>query len=195
MLIKTLKALPNYFFICLFLLCCHQSSFAGKLDVYWGYFNVSAETATAKGSASAPGAYKFSYITDFFLHNLELEIGYTLLMSNTFGGDLVYGVESGLFYYPLTTSSVFQGKTENATLTLNSLWRPFIGLSFHQRQAQSTNSGYAGFGVSFGFERALSYNFDFKFLLRHAFLSGPKASTAQETVGLIGVTIPFAMGK
>lgn len=169
-------------------------SMAGKLDLFAGFFNLEAETSTQKGSASALGAYKVAYATPMFTDSLELSLGYTLLMSNTVGGDLVYGVEAAAVYYPLTPSSSFVGQSDNAVLELNAIWRPLVGLSFNQRQAQSTNSGYAGFGVILGAERSLDLNFDLKMMFRYTFLSGPKSATANETTALIGVTVPFSIG-
>lgn len=170
-------------------------SHAGKLDLLAGYFDLTAKVGSNEGQVSTFGAYKISYATELFTDNLELELGYTLLMSNTVGGDLAYGIEAAMVYFPFTPSSTYIGKSENASLSINPLWRPFIGLGFGQRQAQSTNSGYAGFGLILGTERAIDRYFDLKALLRYNSLTGPSNATANELVIMFGITFPFSFGS
>jgi hypothetical protein len=187
--------LIQFFLIGVFTLGFVPKVLAGKLDLMTGYFDLNAKVGQQEGQVSAIGAYKISYAQNVFSDHLDLEIGYTLLMSETFGGDLAYGIEAGLNYYPFTPSTSIEGRSQNASLEITPLWRPFVGTSFNQRQAQSTNSGYAGFGVVVGTERALNSYFDLKTMVRYTFLSGARAATANELTVFVGITMPFSFGK
>ncbi|MCB9024684.1 MAG: hypothetical protein H6625_00065 [Bdellovibrionaceae bacterium] len=192
---KSLK-LKSYLFlmrIFLAIFFISTSVYAGKFDLLTGPFSLKAKVNDQEGGVSTVGAYNITYMLDL-LPSLQLGAGYTVLMSNTFGGDLAFGIDAGLYYFPLTPSGQVDAKSINALLNIKPLWRPFVGGSFHQRQAQSTESSYAGFGVSLGVERALDYFFDLKLNLRHVLLSGPNGSTATETTFFIGASMPFQLG-
>jgi hypothetical protein len=171
------------------------NSYAGKLDLMAGYFNLEAEVGDQSGSVTTVGAYRVSYAQPLFSEKIDLELGYTLLMSNTFGGDLAYGIEAGVNFFPFTPSESYEGRSKNAALEIKPIWRPFVGTLFSQRQAQSTNSGYAGFGFLVGFERTIENYFDLKALVRYSLLSGPRSATANEMVVLLGITMPFNFGS
>lgn len=170
-------------------------AWCGKLDLMAGYFSLEAEAGGNKGQVSTFGAYKVSYAIELFSDQLDLDLGYTLMMSNTFGGDLAYGIEAAVIYFPFSPSLKFEGENKNSAMTINPLWRPFVGGGFGQRQAQSTNSGYAGFGALVGVERALDSFYDFKAMLRYNFLSGPRGATATEMNLFVGITMPFSLGN
>ncbi|MCB0391396.1 MAG: hypothetical protein KDD58_08895 [Bdellovibrionales bacterium] len=174
----------------LFFFLASQNVFAGKIDLLTGPFNLQAKVNNQQGSVSTLGAYKFSYYLDV-TPQLQLGAGYTVMMSNTVGGDLAYGIDVGINYFPFTPGGPVSSNTLNSQLNVNPLWRPFVGGSFHQRQAQSTESSYAGFGVTVGTERALDYFFDLKAMLRYVILSGPNGATANETTVFIGASMPF----
>lgn len=182
-------------FVLAFLSVYPNQAWSGKLDLLTGYFDLEASVGDKKGQVSAVGAYKLSYAQSLFSPNLEIDLGYTLLMSSTFGGDLAYGVEAGVNYYPFSPASVYEGRSKTSAVSINPLWRPFVGGNFSQRQAQSTNSGYAGFGLVVGTERAIDQFFDLKGLVRYSFLSGPRSAIARELTVFIGITLPFNLGK
>ncbi len=87
-----------------FLTC---SAFAGgKLDLSVGGYSLEAETSKAKGSDSGIGAYHINYSFEVY-EQIELSLGYTVLMSETFTGDLGYGVDAFIhsFHSPLPLKS------------------------------------------------------------------------------------------
>ncbi|MCB0357219.1 MAG: hypothetical protein KDD40_09435 [Bdellovibrionales bacterium] len=174
----------------LFILFYSSTVWAGKIDLLTGPFALQAKVNDREGNVSALGSYKFSYFMDV-TPNIQMGAGYTVMMSNTVGGDLAYGIDVSINYFPFTPSSQVISNAHNSLLKINPLWRPFIGGSFHQRQAQSTNSSYAGFGVTVGTERALDYFFDLKAMVRYVLLSGPNSATATETTFFIGASMPF----
>ncbi len=76
-------------------------------------------------------------------------------------------------------------------MSVNQLWRPFIGVGFLQRQFQSVQNSYAGFGASVGTERALNTAFGLKFFMRYATMGGSDESKATEITIFSGITFKF----
>lgn len=164
------------------------NSFADNFDILFGAYDLSAKTDTASGSSSNIGAYKLTYS-----HNLApqftLTAGYTLIMSKTVGGDLSFGFDLGGNYYFLTPSDRLVSETKNATMTISNKLRPYVGLTFHQRQFQSVKSNYAGFGLNVGSTFDVNKDYELKALFRYITLSGPQNATATELSLMFGITI------
>ncbi|MCB0385196.1 MAG: hypothetical protein KDD43_07370 [Bdellovibrionales bacterium] len=168
------------------------SSFASasKLDIMAGWFSISAKTNSGSSELSNFGAYRINYFIPVF-RQLDLTVGYSLLMSDTFGGDLGYGVDGGVTYYPISNSRPIKADSENARMVVDSLWRPYAGLGFSQRQFQSVQSTYAGFSLFGGVERSLMREFDFKAELRIVELQGAGVATATEMTLVAGIIYLF----
>lgn len=164
-----------------------STTYANSFDLLAGYYDVRAKTNSSSGNSSNLGVYKLSYAYSLS-PQVVLSAGYTLMMSNTLGGDLSFGFDLGSDYFFLTSSSKSISESENSSLEISPLWRPFAGLSFHQRQFQSVKSNYAGFGFNFGIEKDIHRDYDIKALLRYVNLAGPQNSTATEVVLLLGIT-------
>lgn len=166
------------------------ASRANKFDLSAGYYSLTAKTSSASGNSAGLGGYKLTYSFDLF-RGLQLALGYSLIMSNTVGGDLGYGLDLGFEYFFLTPPQSVQGSSPSAFMSVSPLWRPFVGTSFHQRQFQSVRTNYAGFGVSAGVERSLDAPFDAKAQIRYSALTGPGSSTATELMALLGLVYTF----
>lgn len=164
---------------------------ANKVDILAGGYSLSASTDEASGSASGLGGYKINYSFNL-LNNLDMTVGYSIIMSNTFGGDLGFGFDFEFNYFPLTPSIPINSKSTKSFMTVKPLWRPLVGICFHQRQFQSVNSNYAGFGLNLGFERSMDRIFDLKGLVRYSVLGGPGSANATEILILGGITFPFS---
>lgn len=184
-----MRLLSAAYFLCL--LFFHNTSMADSFDILAGLYDISAKTSTAEGNASNLGAYSIGYS-----HNLNpqvtLNAGYSLIMSGTIGGDLSFGFDMGATYYPITPSNTSVSESGLSTMVINHKYRPFIGLSFHQRQYQSVKSNYAGFGLNLGSTYDINKKYDLKALFRYITLTGPQTSTAQEMVILIGVNFSLS---
>ncbi|MCB0364479.1 MAG: hypothetical protein H6624_03525 [Bdellovibrionaceae bacterium] len=166
------------------------SASASKLDIMAGWFSISAKTNSGSSELSNFGAYRINYFIPVF-RQLDLTVGYSLLMSDTFGGDLGYGVDGGVTYYPVSGSTPVKAAAENSRMVIDSLWRPYIGLGFSQRQFQSVQSTYAGFSMYGGVERSLMREFDFKAELRIVELQGAGIAKATEMTVVAGLIYPF----
>ncbi len=187
------RARLNHYFktaILAVILTSASRAHAGKLDAYLGAFDFSAKTPIGSGSKNGLGSYKIAYMMPV-LDNLEVGIGYSLIFSNIVGGDSVYGFDIDAMYFPFTPHGKVKFQAPNSQVTTDTLWRPFVLLSYNARQFQSVSTQYNGFGFGAGTERAYDTRFTLKGMIRYITLSGPNGSTASEITALAGVSFGF----
>lgn len=162
----------------------------GKLDVMFGYYSLQATTTRSAATVSSLGSYQMAYRRAFG-GNFEILIGYSLIAAKVVSGDLGFGPDIGLIYFPFTSSAPIVANSENVQFRFREFYKPYIGGSFHQRQFQSTQSTYAGFSGSGGLEYAMSDLVSIKAELRLIRLVGPSQATANELDILTGLAFSF----
>ncbi len=162
----------------------------GKLDLMFGGFTINAETESGSGSLSGLGSYMVAYRYSLS-SSLELGLGYSLNATETFGGDLGYGPDLGLSYFPVTPTQSTEFRDANTSVKLSPLWRPYFSFSFHQRQYQSTQTSYGGFGIAGGTEYQWRPHLSLKAEVRTLSLTGPSNSKATEIDAFVGISIPL----
>jgi hypothetical protein len=167
-------------------------AFAAKFVVSGGAFQFSAENASNRVSRSISGfgSYQvgYRYIVN---QNWEIDLGYSLLATQTFGGDISFGFDLGANYFPMTGAGSIRAEGDAAAIVLNDRWRPFLGLGFSQRNFQSTNSQFAGFGLKLGTEYQLDERFAVHGTVRYLMLNGPSQSSATQIDILSGLIVQF----
>lgn len=165
---------------------------AGKVEFCVGPFNFSAKNPNnnTTASVSGVGSYRLAYRHAFW-SQFELDLGYSLVATDTFGGDLSFGVDVGANYFPLSVAGDVVDKTVRTHVLLQQIWRPFVGVSFNQRNFQSTSSQYAGAGVKLGTEYQLNEEWSLLGAGRYISLGGPNQSEATQTEILLGAVIQF----
>lgn len=166
------------------------SAWAGKLDVSIGYFQINAQVAGRTGSISNFGLGQLAYrhaLTDQF----EATLGYSIVMSSGIGGELGYGLDLGLNWYPFTNAAPRETATPSFSFVLDEQWRPYVGPYFYQRQYPRVQTGYAGVGLEAGVERSISSRMSLKPSARFMLLSGPKSAAANELDLMIGLSFQF----
>jgi hypothetical protein len=169
-----------------------SSSHARKIEFSAGFFSFSAtneRNGTSK-SISGLGAYRIAYLHSFW-DRYELDVGYSLLATQTIGGDLSFGFDLGINYFLLSTAGNITAKSDRAILLLQEQWRPFLGVSFNQRNFQSTSVQYAGMGLKLGTEYQLTEEISLSGILRYIMLGGPNQSEASQIEILSGVMVQF----
>jgi hypothetical protein len=176
--------------LCVFLTFASGKAIAAKVDLYFGAFDFSAETAATSGSASGAGAYKISYYLPIF-DQVEVGLGYTLILADTFSGDSAFGLDVEMAYFPFTPAQDLKIQAEKTTATISHNWKPFVLGGYNARQFQSVSTQYNGFSAGFGFERKLEARYNFKGLFRYASLAGANEGTASEITILGGLTFNF----
>jgi hypothetical protein len=181
--------------VLLFLMLAPSCALAsGKIDILAGIFGIQASSATASSSISGVGAYALDYRMSFWNH-FDLEIGYSIDASKGFGGDLAFGPDFGVLYFPFTKSDPVLATSENVSVEFQDQIKPYLGFSFHQRQYQSTESTYAGTGAFLGSEFNYWKSFSMRAEFREIFFAGPSGAKATETDVLVGVTFRTGIGK
>lgn len=163
---------------------------AAEFHVVTGGFLVSATSNTTRGSLANLGAFHAAY-EHRIVPGLEFSAGYTILVSGFISGDLAFGLDLGINYYPFSDSEPYRFTDSSHNFVSADLWRPYIGAYFAQRQFQVVQSGYAGAGVAVGVERALADEYSLKFIVRHLFFAGSSSTSASETTVLAGITFSF----
>jgi hypothetical protein len=163
---------------------------AGKFDLAAGGFQITSKTARTETKISNVGAYRLGYFHPVLTH-FEIGIAYNLVMSAGIGGDLGYGLDIGARYFPFSANNRVQWNSADYSYGFDDIWRPYIGLSFNQRQFQSIQAGYAGFGGDIGCERSLRGALSAKAELRYLRLTGPSQGSVTEIDGYAGISVAF----
>lgn len=161
-----------------------------KLDVMAGYFSLMAKTKEKAGNINNFGSYQLNF-RYAVAHFLEVSIGYSLIASKTFSGDFGFGPDIGLVYFPFTSANPIEASRENVHFRSYELFKPYLGMAFHQRQYQSIQSSYAGFGFAAGSEIYWKENMSFKVEARYLPLGGPDGAISNEFDVLAGITFSF----
>ncbi len=180
----------KFFILGMALLVC-RSSEAGKFNFNMGYYSLSAISSTAKrGNVNNFGIYNLEYRLGVLSH-FEIGLGYSILMSNIIGGDLGYGPDFSLYWYPLTLTTADRGSSDKVQYASTDLWKPYLGISFSQRQFQAVQTNYAGFGLMVGLERVLTDVWSVQGLVNFHSYSGNASSSATEFDYLGGISFLF----
>lgn len=168
------------------------SAVAGKLEIAGGAYSFSATNPRNNTSStlSGLGSYRAGYrhtVWDRF----EFDVGYSLLATDAIGGDLSFGFDLGLNYFPFTGTGDIFTQTPNAYVMLQHVWRPFVGVSFNQRNFQSTSAQYAGLGIKAGVEYQWVEKLSLTGAFRYISLGGPNQSTADQMDLTAGFLVQF----
>lgn len=150
-----------------------------KIDVTVGYFSLDADSSRGDTQISNLGSYSLFYRYEL-IPQFDFQLGYSLLASKTIGGDLSFGPDLGFLYFPFSGTGMNTATGENITLEQSEKLRPYAGLSFHQRQYQSTQATFAGFSIQGGVIQSLWERLSLRWDLRVIGLSGPSKATATE---------------
>lgn len=161
--------------------------YAAKVDLYGGLYSFSAETADTSGSKSGLGAYKLAIslpLTD----RIEMGLGYSLIFSQIFTGDAVYGIDLEASYFPVTPASPVEAQSDQIAMRTDFDWRPFVAGGYHARQFQSVKTQYNGFSLGIGTEKSFRGRYSLKGLIRYGLMAGPDESSATEIIVVVGLS-------
>lgn len=172
------KIMPlNWLMLILFLLPI--SSWGQKLGATFGFYDIRAESQGSNGATQSlalqrPGAYQLT--AQFrLLDPLEIGVGYSLFYSRIIGGDMGFGPDISLIYFPFAAGGIQSWNEFGHSLKLQETLRPFIAGSFHQRQFQSVQTSYSGFGLQIGLEWNQNAKWGYLAKLSTQSLTGPNS--------------------
>lgn len=137
-------------------LCLSSAARAQKLNFDFGFYQIQAKPPAdsnniSEFSLSGPGVYSIS-MAYALKSNFEIGVGYTVFFSKMISGDMGFGPDFYFAYFPFSEGSGIQYESSGFQYRELQQWRPFGYLSFHQRQFQSVQSAYSGFGYGLGTE-------------------------------------------
>lgn len=167
------------------------TAFAGdgdRLAIGYGYFSLNAKVNEASTTVSNPSAFRLTYLRPM-TQSLEFFLGYSVLLADFTGSDLGFGFDAGVNYYLLGNSREESYKDQNVEIRRFDLWKPYVGLGFHQRNFQSVKNSFAGLGVSLGVERYLTEKYNVRTDARYLSLGGSGESTATELGFFVGLVV------
>jgi hypothetical protein len=151
---------------------------AQKVGASFGYYNIQAESSNANGTINLDltrlGSYQLSAHFPM-LDDLDLGVGYSIFYSRTFGGDMGFGPDIFVNYFPLSRNGRRVWNESGIRLFITDTLRPYFGLAFHQRQFQSVQTSYSGFGIQAGLEWAQSVQWGYHFKFSAQNLIGPSS--------------------
>lgn len=163
---------------------------AAQVNLLGGYYSLSAKTSRSEGKDSNLGIYQISYQTELMPH-MAIQLGYSLLMTQTISGDMGFGPDINLMYFPLTSTEGIRVQSDRIVLLSSELLRPYFGIGFHQRQFQSVSATYVGFGTEAGLNYSWNPQYDLKAALRMMMLRGPSQAEATQVDLLLGLSFKF----
>ncbi len=159
-----------------------------KLAFDAGFFALDATASGESSSISNPSAFRIAFLKPL-TEKVELNLAYSLLLADFSGSDLGFGPDLGLNYYFLTPAADKKIETPDFKVRVSELWKPYLGLAFHQRNFQSVKNSFAGFGVSVGVEHRYDRYLGFRSEARYIGLAGSGESEATELGLFFGVVI------
>lgn len=188
----SLLGISQYFIATVVISLLASTADAGKVVLSAGAFSFSAENQSNRVSAaiSGLGSYQMAY-RHAMSDRVELDFGFSLVATETFGGDLAFGIDIGANYYVMTNSQPIGVESGLGNVVLSDRWRPFVGASFNQRNFQSTSSQYAGFGIKGGSEYQLTEEICLQGSVRYLLLGGPNQASATHLDMMGGLVFQF----
>lgn len=154
-------------------------AFGQKLGATFGFYDISAQAQSSTGATQSlalqrPGSYQLN--AQFRLKEpLEISVGYCIFYSKIIGGDMGFGPDISLIYFPLAAGSSQAWNDFEHSLKLLETLRPFVAGSFHQRQFQSVQTSYSGFGLQVGLEWSQNQKWGYIAKASSQSLTGPSS--------------------
>jgi hypothetical protein len=161
-----------------------------KIDFEAGFFSLSATSQGKTGSLSGFGIYRIGYRRSIS-PKWDIGAGYTLLFTKFVTGDSGFGLDLNTTYFPFGASGTIEAHGEHSHLTYKEEYRPFVSVRFSQRNYQSIQTSYAGFGGSIGCEKTLTDTLSAKISARYSMLSAGQGASAKETALMGGLVMEF----
>ena len=97
------------------IVCQLKDAQAGKFDFSFGFYDLSGKTSTGTFGIANVGLYRLSY-RHTLLSKFDLGAGVSAIMSDGIGGDIGFGLEVGMYYFPITLASYTKMNDDSAEI-------------------------------------------------------------------------------
>lgn len=156
-------------------------SLVGRLGAWQFNRADTSESSSGLGAYNLEAGYNVT-------NKIKIVGSFNILMSDGWGGQQGFGFDLGTNYYFLSDNSSNNLQSQNSSILIRQLFRPYLGLCFRQRTFNfliSTN--YIGGGVSAGLDYSLTEKTFINFEARYDVLTGPDDIRANQLNYLLGV--------
>jgi hypothetical protein len=161
---------------------------SSRVDFAWGLYSINGKSSRGTVSSSGYTNYRFTY-RRVLSGAFEFFLGYNYLTTGIFSGDSAFGPELGINIYPYSQPETIQINEKNMKVSLRENFRPFFSTGFHQRNFQSVNSNFVGFGFGVGTDIHYKGNSFIRTEIRYLPLLGPDKSSANQLDLFVGYSI------
>ena len=189
-----MRLLNHRLLIMVVFLLAAPAVWAQKVNFDFGMYTIKATPPTGSTGTditlSSPGAYSLS--ANFEIKQpFEIGVGYTVFFSKILSGDMGFGPDFYLYYFPFSEGSAVRVDTPAVQYREIQQWRPYGYMSFHQRQFQSAQSSYSGFGFGLGTEYQYTERLGLRGSVRQMTLAGPATAQFNYMDILLGIQLQF----
>jgi hypothetical protein len=170
-----------------------ETSYPYQVYVQGGTYTFEV-TNTANDSTDALsgfGAYSIGLGAVFFQQFLIFG-GYSLILSDGFGGSTATGLDFGVRYYHWTRASLVNVSENEISITAYNLYNPYVGLAVRSRDFLSTlTSTYLGLGLFVGLDYRFKEDYFLNGEFRYEQLESPASKTVEQINFMFGVGTYF----
>ncbi len=160
---------------------------ASRLSLQTGGYTLGANTTGRYNLLGSIGVVRLAFHLNV-APAWDLTLGYTVATSKVFSGDLAYGLDIGASWYFLGRAESQRVEGPQAEYSAYEVFRPFVAAGFYQRQYQSLQAGFGGFGAGLGIDFGVAQRWTIRPEARSLFLFGPNNSIAINADFLVGVS-------
>jgi hypothetical protein len=160
---------------------------ASRLSLQTGGYTLGAQSAGRFNLLGSIGVVRLAFHLNI-APSWDLTLGYTVATSRIFSGDLAYGLDISASWYFLGKAEAQKIEGPQAEYLAYEVFRPFLSAGFYQRQYQSLQAGFGGFGAGAGIDFGLAQRWTLRPEVRALFLFGPNNSTAINADFLAGIS-------
>lgn len=156
-----------------------------------GTWDFDVAVSGSHSKVSGFGNYQIAYGVGFY-NNFIASTGLSVLDSEGIGGQLGFGFDISLKYYPITSYGFREIGNASTSIIVTQKVRPYIEVGFHQRQFLLVlASNYVGPGAVAGLDYDLMENWSLAAEYQYYFLNGPSNAEATYSAIILGVTKQF----
>lgn len=160
---------------------------SNRFETGVGYFSLVAHNSAGDKTIANLGLYQFAFRLPVFQHT-EFTAGYSLYVLGAKKLDLGFGPDLGARFYPLTRPGPTSVNGENVRIDTVETYRPYVALTFHQRQYQSVQSSFAGMSLGLGIDWSATERLTITTAAKIMALKGPLESRIREQSIVVGLS-------
>jgi hypothetical protein len=165
-------------------------SYGQKISIGAGVYSIDATVGDSRTNVFNAGAYRFQFHSK--IHDqVELLLGYNIIIENIYRGDKAFGPFIGFSYYPFQTKTISQTTVSNLSILHIKKFNPYVYAGFNQRQYQSVKASYSGFSFGSGVEIGWKKNISLFGDIQYATLDGPSEGEVKELIAITGIVYNY----